>query len=312
MTPSELHDLQLSIEHEYSHTHAKKLILEAAGASEDIQERILLALQAVNEWAEGTYWPSKEARIKQFMAKNNVAKLVDRILVALLPLSVPVDFTAVVGPIAEHIDLVDTNGKQDTIMKVQTMSELVAVVSKAGLYDIIPASFSKSGHMAIRSNYQLPQALQEHLQNLIYLPPMLVPPKLITKNSDCGYLLDSDKNKGVVLKAINQHDFPLALDTINISNSVAYSLDPFVMGMEEVPSKPLDTPQKAVQFYQHTTIARRIYGMIMNTGNRFYLNHKFDKRGREFMAGHHVNLQSYEYKKASINLYKQETIPLDS
>lgn len=309
---STLEEIQLAIEYEFSTKHTKELIHKAIGDSDVLQNIIQQSMDLIDKWSKQAYWPAKEIRIKSFLATNNVESIINAIVASVVPLTRPVDFTAVVGPLANKFKLVDyTTQTEDYVGKVQTISEIVGLLCQTDLYDINSAAYSESGHLSIQSNYHLPPELQEHLSHLMYLPPMLVPPKIMRKNTDCGYLLDSDKNRGVVLKVHNQHNLPLALDAINIFNSTAFSLDRYVLTLEERPNKPLDTPQKAVQFHSQVEKSKRVYDLLVNTGNKFYFNHKCDKRGRINVSGYHVNLQSYEYKKALINLHKQEIIPLD-
>ena len=54
--------------------------------------------------------------------------------------------------------------------------------------------------------------------------------------------------------------------------------------------------------------SRKVYQELLSYGNSFYLNWRFDKRGRMYSQGHEVNIQSTSYKKALINLTKREII----
>ena len=51
-----------------------------------------------------------------------------------------------------------------------------------------------------------------------------------------------------------------------------------------------------------------MYMEMVNAGNEFHLTHKVDKRGRIYSCGFHINTQGNAYKKASIDLAKEEIV----
>ena len=47
---------------------------------------------------------------------------------------------------------------------------------------------------------------------------------------------------------------------------------------------------------------------MVQCGNKFYLNHKVDKRGRIYCSGYHITTQGTAFKKASIELAHEEIV----
>ena len=47
---------------------------------------------------------------------------------------------------------------------------------------------------------------------------------------------------------------------------------------------------------------------MVSQGNRFYLTHKVDKRGRIYAQGYHITTQGTAFKKAMIELAEPEFI----
>jgi DNA-directed RNA polymerase len=47
---------------------------------------------------------------------------------------------------------------------------------------------------------------------------------------------------------------------------------------------------------------------MVEMGNRFYLTHRYDKRGRTYAQGYHVNTQGNCWNKAVIELADEEVV----
>ena len=55
----------------------------------------------------------------------------------------------------------------------------------------------------------------------------------------------------------------------------------------------------------------KVFAMLINEGNRFYLTHKYDKRGRTYCQGYHVSYQGNTYRKAILQLADKELVPVE-
>jgi hypothetical protein len=162
----------------------------------------------------------------------------------------------------------------------------------------------------IRSRWSLDLDTEQYIADTMYLPPMLCEPNEVTSNTTSGYL--NPVAESVVLKAHNHHDEPLALDAINIANSVAFELDEFILStFEESPTKELDTIEKARNFQLLKNSSKKVYDMLQDQGNLFWFSWRFDKRGRMYSQGYHVNIQSTEYKKALVTLARKKHVKIE-
>ena len=48
--------------------------------------------------------------------------------------------------------------------------------------------------------------------------------------------------------------------------------------------------------------------MLAHQGNRFYLGHKYDKRGRIYAQGYHISTQGTPYRKAMLDFADKEPV----
>ena len=294
---------QVCIEDTYDRTQTKSVILK--DIEKGLDEPIAKAVLGLYEYFDKTYsYESKNTRIDEYLSNNiyEPEKIINEILIAVLPTKSNISIQSVVGKLAT------TLGYENQWDGIKTAAEIITVVSKSGLYDMIPARESISGSIEIKSNFRLEDITLQTLSQMQYLPPLICKPVMIIRNYQSAYLC---KEESIILGSGNHHNKPLGLDAINIANSVALSLDPWVLSQEEESKKPLDTQEKVDNFTRLKNSSRRVYNELLDLGNKFYLSWKFDKRGRMYSSGYHVNIQSTEYKKALINLATPQVIRLD-
>jgi hypothetical protein len=107
----------------------------------------------------------------------------------------------------------------------------------------------------------------------------------------------------------NHHDGNLCLDHLNRMNAVQLKLNrPFLRKYEEAPTFALDTQAKKEQWESFITNSYRAYIKLVKGGNRFYLCHRYDKRGRCYAEGYHISTQGSSFKKAIIQLAQPELV----
>ena len=212
-----------------------------------------------------------------------------------------INIQAIVGQLVPLFE-----GQLNTIAAVKTLSEVLTIIAKEhDLWDVILPSDSELGVITVQANYEFDEETLQYLANIKYLPPMLVRPKMVNKNFDLDYFNTSSSK---ILGPMNHHEDPIALDVINIMNGIQLSLDPMMLQYDEVPNKELDTVEKVEQFQRMSQASKEVYAAIYANGNRFFFTHKYDKRGRLYSQGYHINIQSTDYKKSLINLAKGEVL----
>lgn len=311
---------QVCIEDLYSKHQERELVL--LDMEEGLYKPIDKALTALYTYFDTLYsYDSKNERINEYVHNKffDMHKVVLEVLVIILPNKHAVKIQSVVGKLATFLNY---DNHWDGI---KTAAEIVTVIGALdnSLYDIIPARHSSTVGIEIIANYQLKEDTLQQLSNFKYLPPMIVAPSKISRNNQSAYLT---KNESIVLGANNHHAEYLALGAINIANSIELSLDTWLLdSREEKPSKSSEVQQikkngeletKNEMRNRHDSHVRmvkssnKVYVDLVESGNKFYLTWKYDKRGRMYCSGYHVSIQAAEYKKAIINLANKQVIRL--
>lgn len=212
-----------------------------------------------------------------------------------------INIQAIVGQLVPLFE-----GNLPTINAVKTLSEVLVVIAEnTDLWDVLLPFVSEEGVITVQANYEFDEETLQYLANIKYLPPMLVRPKMVNKNFDLDYFTNRSSK---ILGAMNHHEDPIALDVINIMNGVPLMLDTMMLRYDEVPNKELDTLDKVEQFQRMVQASKEVYQAIYENGNRFFFTHKYDKRGRLYSQGYHINIQSTDFKKSLISLAKGEVL----
>lgn len=316
---------QEAIESRYNRKHIDGYIRDALTNSAEVQAKIQHGLQLLNQWLSQDYYESKQLRLNQ-LKKLNLEELIYEIFVGIAYCLKPELFTSVTARLSSRLGFSD---RRDSIL---TVAEMVAVLCYTDAYDI--GKPSRQASLMLVSRMTLPDELIQFIQQSEYLPPMVCEPLELTSNYSSGYLSHTDS---VILSRggnANHHNGNVCLDVLNKVNRVALSLDTEFLrtveeecmaeeaeNLEKLRTKPtkdgrmrtedevqamvLQQKQNWDQFHGQSA---RIYMLMYECGNRFYLTHKVDKRGRVYSQGYHINPQGSSYKKASVELAKKELI----
>ena len=163
--------------------------------------------------------------------------------------------------------------------------------------------------------FDVSQEIQTMLDRYQYPLPMVSKPKPIKKNNDSGY--ETIKNPVILNGSPYFKDKDLCLDHLNRANSVALSLDTEVAYSAEgkllkAVRKPgesfIDFKRRSRQsevFYSTTV---DVMDYLLQFSNTMYLTHRYDRRGRCYASGYHVNTQGDDYRKAVIQFANKEKV----
>lgn len=164
--------------------------------------------------------------------------------------------------------------------------------------------------------FDTPPDVQADLDRYQYPLPMVVHPKRVIDNRDTGYLLSQNS---IILRK-NHHNDDVCLDHINRANHTRFALDHDTAHMIKNQWRDLDKPkegeskadfEKRVRaFEKYDRTAKEVIDQLLTYGNEFWLTHKYDKRGRTYCQGYHVNYQGAPWNKAVIELADREVVPL--
>lgn len=147
------------------------------------------------------------------------------------------------------------------------------------------------------------------------LPMIVRPLKVVNNSMGSGYF----NTKGrIVLNGSNIFDDQdVCLDHINRCNAVALSLNTNCIASAEgnmiIPKRKVGEgfedfqkrQKQAKIFYDHSF---KVMEGMLTLGNEFYLTHKYDRRGRTYAMGYHINSQGTDYNKAVLELANKEVI----
>ena len=162
--------------------------------------------------------------------------------------------------------------------------------------------------------HDIPHNLQMELDCFQYPLPMVCLPKELRTNRDTGYY--TIRNSAILRD--NFHEEDICLDHLNRMNKVPLSINSHTSGMIANRWRNLDKPKeeetlhdyqkRKKAFEKFDATVRYVMKMLYQAGNRFFLTHKYDKRGRSYCQGYHVNPQGAPWNKAVLELADKEYV----
>jgi hypothetical protein len=160
----------------------------------------------------------------------------------------------------------------------------------------------------------VPDDVQHDLDRFQYPLPMVVPPRKVSENEDTGYF----NSRGSIILRKNHHDDDVCLDHINRVNKIRFAIDFDTASMVKNCWRHLDKPKagesnddfkkRVKAFEKYDRSSKEVIDLILAHGNEFYLTHRYDKRGRIYCQGYHVNYQGAPWNKAVIELADKEYV----
>lgn len=165
--------------------------------------------------------------------------------------------------------------------------------------------------------FDVSEDIVELLELYQYPLPMIVKPKQIEDNFSTGY--HTIKGQVILNGSTYFNDKDLCLDHLNRINSVPLVLDFAVLNSNQGKFiKPIRKDgenyddfrkrlKQASVFYNSSV---SVMEGIAELSDVFYLTHKYDRRGRCYASGYHINTQGTDYNKAVIQLAHKEEITI--
>ena len=289
--------LQEMNEERFNRKHIDTKIRAEIEASQGMQAKLQQGVELVQQFLAGPYYASKARRLGQ-LANVDLNTLVMDMFVGVSYSLRPELFTSVTAQMAARLNFSDHTDA------ITTVAELLAVLCQTDAFDITKES--KMASLTVVSRMPLSDNLIAFIEDSEYLPPMVCEPLDLTHNHSSGYLTHNDS---LILGAGNHHDGDLCLGVLNRLNKVAFKLDlDFLSQVEEEPTYDLDTQEKCDQWHRFKKQSYRFYSLMQQQGNRLYLTNKVDKRGRIYSCGYHINPQGAAFKKAMLELAKEELV----
>jgi hypothetical protein len=161
--------------------------------------------------------------------------------------------------------------------------------------------------------WDISRDVQDDLDRYQYPLPMVVEPRILRTNKDTGYYTS---HNSVILRQ-NHHEEDVCLDHLNALNRIKFRINQQVALTIKNRWRHLDKPKadeepgeyqkrvKAFEKYDRTAHDVLNHLGLSNEGE-FWLTHKYDKRGRTYCQGYHVNYQAATWNKAVVEFANQE------
>jgi hypothetical protein len=287
------------------------MIKQDIESTPEIMNGISKCMQLLNSvYLMGPHFNQKNIYLSK-ISTHDLNDLIYRVLTVVMPLAKGLTFSALIGQVAGVIE-----AKTSKLDSFKIASSVVSYMYYSGLLKLIRADDSKSGMMEILPVYLCDQKIIDHAHETRYMPPMICAPKTLVTNNDCGYL--TVNKESVILKNYNHHEQDICLDSINKFNSVAFSLDVKMLttyddeykkeGKTRKGNPIVDSHERRMQFQTLMQDSYSIYKLLIQHGNNFHFTHKYDKRGRTYTMGYHVSPQGNSFRKAILNLKKEELV----
>lgn len=289
--------LQEMNEERYNRKHIDAKIRKAIEENPLTVAQIDHGVVLIQQYMAGQYYESKMQRIEE-LKNMDIKAMVMEIFIGIAYCLKPELFTSVSAQMACRLAFSDRREA------ITTVAELMAVLCITDAFDI--SKEDKMASLMVESRIQLPESVIRFIENSEYLPPMVCQPLELTHNFSSGYLTHNDS---LILGTGNHHDGDICLDVLNIMNSVALRIDTdFVSTVEEEPTFEIkdQTQQELWDTFKRQSYA--FYSLMVNQGNRMYLTHKVDKRGRIYASGYHITTQGTAFKKAMLELANEEIV----
>ncbi len=165
------------------------------------------------------------------------------------------------------------------------------------------------------TKFNISNDVQHELDMFQYPLPLVVAPLFIRNNNQTG--MHSLTTGSIILKN-NHHDNDVCLDHINRMNATELSLDMRVVKFVKNQWRNLDKPKegetresyykRVKAFNKYDKTAHKVISIITEKTDNFYLSHKYDKRGRTYCQGYHVNYQGNDWNKACVVFANKELL----
>ena len=164
--------------------------------------------------------------------------------------------------------------------------------------------------------YDVSDEVKLELERFQYPLPFVVEPKPVHSNEDTGYFT----SKGSIILKQNHHTDDVCLDHINRVNRMKLRINPDTARMVKNQWRNLDRPKqgetqaefekRCKAFEKYDRVSREVMETICMTDDQagFWLTHRYDKRGRTYAQGHHVQYQGTPWNKAVVEFFDQEVV----
>lgn len=195
-----------------------------------------------------------------------------------------------------------------------SLQECADALYKAAEYDLI--NWYSEREM-FGENIPMKSSVMEEINKYQFPLPLIIPPKKVKRNKDTGYYSEFTEYGSIILNG-QYHENDVNLDHINRINSVKLSINSAIahkiknnwknINAKKNGESDNDYKKRLKNFHKYNQATYDIINGMVMLGNCIYISNKYDKRGRCYAVGYHINPQGNCWNKATIEFYNKEKI----
>ena len=249
------------------------------------------ACQLAHRWAHTEYaYASKNQRIQEWrrqlpLADSPFYPIMCRIFAGCILHPEGMTYQAMIGYIASEVRCADP------LDRAKCAAELIALAYQA---DLIVITRTSDQTMMVSTEFVLNEEIPAFPKHL----PLFHKPEPMSYNPILGC-------------RFKQHDKDVCLDHIDRMNAIPLSLEERVLqGLPETSKEEPETEEAQEHWQDFQRRSAEAYQTVLDRGNRFYMNHAYDTRGRCYCEGYYINYQGSQYKKAIVQLADKEVVKI--
>jgi len=231
-----------------------------------------------------TYYQSKQDRLNEWQpSSDELYELIISVFTATLQNETLI-YQALIGMLSGKI------GCEQPLDRAKCIAEVIAVIGSTGLIEI---ERKYEGYI-VYTEFVLDDPIPVPDKH----DPLTRPPTTKTTNQilGCKY---------------KQHNQETCLDHINRLNSIGLKLNlPLLRTMEEEATFDIETKQQKDQWDLFVSKSYKAYLKLARGDNKFWLEHKYDTRGRTYCDGYFITYQGSSFKKSIVQLANKEVVQL--
>lgn len=193
-----------------------------------------------------------------------------------------------------------------------TPQEVADKLLLAAEFDYIDFDPDKAKFIVV---YDISDDVVAMLDRYQYPLPMVIEPRTVSKNNETGYVTEK---VSVILNGSEYfRDKDVCLDHLNRANSVPLALDmrTFVSAEGKFITPKRKTGEDFVEYRKRLKQATIFYETsvevmegLQSVSDKLWLTHRYDRRGRTYASGYHVNTQGTDWNKAVVQLANKELV----
>lgn len=291
--------IQEQIEQLFSKQNKANIVLAELNEDKVFTDRVLQGVYLLQEYFQKEYDEVKDNRLatvwQQYEDIDKLKELIETVFVATTQMKDAMPLVSLASMLS---------GQIKNLIKpaaIHTMAEILAVLWRTDMYVL----FNRSGQIYLRNIVTLEEETQRRVSHLMYLPPMISPPKIVTKNRDNFYY--SLKPESLLLGVKDaHHNGDISLDVINTLSQQALRIDTKFYE-EHRPIKPEGMKQHDWDIFVNQM--DYIYSFI--NSNDIYIPYKADMRGRVYTQAYHFDTMGDDFHKSVIDLATKVIIEVD-